>query len=83
MATRRPLHSMSYHRLNDGVRVDFSMPGNSRSKAKIQAAAAKGDAQLDRGEGIEYTDELLDTMTRTALQDMHSDKPIDPDVLPA
>ena len=58
------------------------MPGNSRDKATIRAAVAKGDAQLDRGEGIEYTDELLDTMTRAALQDMHSDKPTDPDVLP-
>jgi hypothetical protein len=40
------------------------MPGNSRNNAKIRAAVAKDAAQLDRGEGIEYTDELLNTMTR-------------------
>ena len=54
-------------------------------RAKLQwlrAAAQEAFGQLDRGEGIEYTDELLHTMTQIALQDMHSDKPIDPDVLP-
>jgi len=61
---------------NDGVRTLI------RSCSAFQAAVAKGDAELDRGEGVEYSAELMNTMTQTALQDMHSDKPIDPDVIP-
>lgn len=58
------------------------MQANERQIAAFQAAVAKGDEQLARGEGIEYTPELMNTTTQTALQDMHSDAPIDPDVLP-
>jgi antitoxin ParD1/3/4 len=65
--------------IRDAIR---RMQANEHQLAAFRAAVAKGDAQLDRGDGIAYTDELLDTMTQTALQDMHSDKPIDPDVLP-
>jgi antitoxin ParD1/3/4 len=65
--------------IRDAIR---RMQANEHQLAAFRAAVAKGDSQLDRGEGVEYTDELLHTMTQTALQDMHSDKPIDPDVLP-
>jgi antitoxin ParD1/3/4 len=65
--------------IRDAIR---RMQANENQLAAFRAAVAKGDAQLDRGEGIAYTDELLNTMTQTALQDMHSDKSIDPDVLP-
>jgi antitoxin ParD1/3/4 len=50
--------------------------------AAFRAAVAKGDAELDRGEGVAYTPELMQSITQTALTGMHSDKPIDPDVLP-
>ena len=50
--------------------------------AAFRAAVAKGDAELDRGEGVAYTPELMESITQTALKDMHSDKPVDPDVLP-
>jgi antitoxin ParD1/3/4 len=65
--------------IRDAIR---RMQANERQIAAFQAAVAKGDAQLDRGEGVEYSAELMNTMTQTALQDMHSDKPIDPDVIP-
>jgi antitoxin ParD1/3/4 len=45
-------------------------------------AIAKGEAQLDRGEGIAYTPELLESLTQSAVAAMHSDQPIKPDVLP-
>ncbi len=51
------------------------------SISELRAAVAKGDAELDRGEGIPYTRELLATWTQAALQEMHSDQPINPDVL--
>ena len=50
--------------------------------AAWQAAIAKGDAQLDRGEGAPYTPELMERMTQSAIATMHNGQPIDPDVLP-
>lgn len=46
------------------------------------AAIKKGDDELDRGEGIPYTAKALNDITEAALNDMHSGKPMDPDVLP-
>ena len=48
----------------------------------FRAAVAKGDAELDRGEGVAYTTELMHRIASAAQKDIHSDKPIDPDVLP-
>ncbi len=48
----------------------------------FRVAVAKGDAQLDRNEGVAYTPELMESMTQTALQDMHTGKPVDADILP-
>jgi len=48
----------------------------------FRAVVAKGDAELDRGEGVAYTPELMESITQTALKDMQSDKPVDPDVRP-
>jgi len=47
-----------------------------------QTAIARGDAQLNRGEGATYTPELLENITQSAIKGMHSGLPIDPDVLP-
>ena len=50
--------------------------------AAWQAAVKKGDEQLDRGDGINYTPETLNIITRSAVDAMHSGQPMDPDVLP-
>jgi hypothetical protein len=42
----------------------------------------KGDAQIERGEGIAYTAELMDGLTQTAINEMHSGKSMEADVLP-
>ena len=47
-----------------------------------QAAIAKGNAQLDRGEGVPYTPELMERLTQSAIEALHNGQPIDPDVLP-
>jgi antitoxin ParD1/3/4 len=47
-----------------------------------QAAIKKGDDELAREEGIPYSAETLKDIAETAIGDMHSGKPIDPDVLP-
>ena len=56
-------------------------PEESRGAA-WQAAIAKGDAQLSRGEGIAYTPDVLKGFTESAIGAMHSSEPMDPDVLP-
>jgi hypothetical protein len=55
--------------------------GDAR-RAAFREAVAQGAAQLDRGEGRELTPELLGEMTQRALDEMHSGKPITPEVLP-
>lgn len=47
-----------------------------------RAAVQKGDDELNRGEGIPYTPQVLDEITDTALKSMHSGQAMDPDVLP-
>ena len=47
-----------------------------------RAAIAKGDAQLNRGEGASYTPELMESITQSAIVALHNGPPIDPDVLP-
>ena len=46
-----------------------------------RTAIAKGDAELDRGEGALYTPELMESMTQSAIAAMHSGQAIDPDVI--
>ncbi len=50
--------------------------------AAWQAAIKKDDEQLDRGEGVAYSRDTLESMTKTAIDAMHSGRPADPDVLP-
>ena len=47
-----------------------------------RAAIKVGDDELDRGEGVEYTTDALADITKAAIDSMHSDKPMVPDVLP-
>jgi antitoxin ParD1/3/4 len=47
-----------------------------------KAAIAKGEAQLDRGEGAAYTPELMDSITQSAIRSMNNGQAINPDVLP-
>jgi hypothetical protein len=47
-----------------------------------QAAIAKGEGQLDRGEADVYSPDLMERLTQAAIAAMHSGEPIDPDVLP-
>jgi antitoxin ParD1/3/4 len=47
-----------------------------------RAAIAKGESQLDRGKGVEFTPELMESLTKSAIEAMHSDQPVNPDVLP-
>ncbi len=47
-----------------------------------QSAIKQGVDQLDRGEGIAYSPAVLENITQSAIEAMHSGKPMDADVLP-
>lgn len=46
-----------------------------------RTAIAKGEAELDRGEGTLCTPDLMESITQSALAAMHSGQAIDPDVI--
>ena len=58
------------------------MQAEEERRMAFRAAVAAGDAELDRGEGVGYTREVLEAITEEAVQTMHSGRPIDPDVIP-
>lgn len=65
--------------IRDAIR---RMQAEETRLAAWRAAIKTGDDQLDRGEGIDYTPELLGDITKSALGAMHSNLPIDADVTP-
>lgn len=65
--------------IRDAIR---RMQAEESRVAAWQAAIKKGDDQLERGEGIDYTSETLEDITRSAISAMHGKQSMDPDVLP-
>ncbi|RJX18282.1 MAG: type II toxin-antitoxin system ParD family antitoxin [Desulforudis sp.] len=65
--------------IRDAIR---RMQAEESRLAAWQAAIKKGDDQLERGEGIDYTSETLEDITGKAMSAMHGDQSMDPDVLP-
>lgn len=65
--------------IRDAIR---RMQAEENRMAAWQAAVKLGDVQLDRGEGVAYTDDALKDITQSAIGAMHSGKPMDANVLP-
>lgn len=65
--------------IRDAIR---RMQAEENRLAAWHAAIQKGDAQLNSGQGEDYNPEALDNITKSAVNAMHSDRPMDPDVLP-
>jgi antitoxin ParD1/3/4 len=65
--------------IRDAIR---RMQAEENRLAAWHAAIQKGDAQLNSGQGVDYTQQELDNITKSAVNAMHSDHPLDPDVLP-
>ena len=55
--------------IRDAIR---QMQANENRTTALRAALAKGDAQLDRGEGEAYTSELMERITRSAVKAISS-----------
>jgi antitoxin ParD1/3/4 len=65
--------------IRDAIR---RMQGEDERSRAWQVAIAKGEAELDRGEGVAHTPELMERLTQSAITTMHSDQPINSDILP-
>jgi antitoxin ParD1/3/4 len=65
--------------IRDAIR---RMQAEEQRGTALRAAIAKGEGQLDRGEGREYTPELMEEITKTARKNLRGGKPMDPDVIP-
>jgi len=65
--------------IRDAIR---RMQADEERAVAFRRAVAEGEAQLDRGEGKEYTAKRLDEFAETARRKLRSGGPIDPDVLP-
>ena len=65
--------------IRDAIR---RMQADEERRTAFRAAVAAGDAELARGEGVEYGPDTLDAITRQAMQDMHGGRSINPDVIP-
>ena len=65
--------------IRDAIR---RMQAEDERVAAFRKAVAEGEAQLDRGEGIEYSRERLNKLADTARKNLRSGEPIDPDVIP-
>jgi antitoxin ParD1/3/4 len=65
--------------IRDAIR---RMQAEEQRIAAFQKAVAEGDAQLDRGEGTEYSRELMNKLAGNARKKIGGGKPIDPDVIP-
>ena len=65
--------------IRDAIR---RMQAEDERVTAFRKAVAEGEAQLDRGEGIEYSRERMNQLADTARKNLGSGKPIDPDVTP-
>ncbi len=75
--------SGSYGNATEVVRDAIRRMQSEESRlAAWQSALRKGDEQLDRGDGVDYTAASLDEITHSAVKAMHSGQAMDSDVLP-
>jgi len=65
--------------IRDAIR---RMQVDEERAAAFRRAVAEGEAQLDRGQGRDYTAKRLDELAETARRKLRNGEPIDPDVLP-
>ena len=65
--------------IRDAIR---RMQADEERATAFRRAVAEGEAQLERGQGRDFTAKRLDELAETARRKLRSGAPIDPDVLP-
>ncbi len=65
--------------VSDAVR---RMRPDEERAAAFRKAVAEGEAQLDRGEGTEYSRGRMNKLADSAHKSLRSGKPVDPDTIP-
>ncbi len=65
--------------IRDAIR---RMQADEERVAAFRKAVAEGEAQLDRGEGTEYSRDRMNKLADSAHKNLRSGKPIDPDTIP-
>jgi antitoxin ParD1/3/4 len=65
--------------IRDAIR---RMQADEERVAAFRKAVAEGEAQLDRGEGTEYSRDRMNKLADFAHENLRRGKPIDPDVIP-
>ena len=79
---RRKVDDGLYPSAEAVVREALRLLDENDRLAYLRAALAKADAQIDRGEGIEWTPELMDELSREAHELFERGVQPNPDVCP-
>ncbi len=58
------------------------MRADEERAAAFRKAVAEGEAQLDRGEGTEYSRGRMNKLADSAHKNLRGCKPVDPDTIP-
>jgi antitoxin ParD1/3/4 len=65
--------------IRDAIR---RMKAETERAGAFRRAVAEGDAELDRGASSVYTRELIEEIAQQTRQNLRSNEPMDPEVLP-
>lgn len=79
---RRSLESGRYRDETDVLGEALRLLEERDRADRLRASIAEADAEIDRGEGIAWTRELMDRLTREAEENSASGKPVNDDVKP-
>ena len=79
---RRKVESGLYNNASEVVREALRLMEERDSLQRLRAALAIGQEQLDRGEGREYTPELMEEIKRQATENARLGKPIPDEITP-
>jgi putative addiction module CopG family antidote len=80
---RQKVASGGYHDESEVIRVALRLlDARDRAVRELRESVAEGLAALERGEGREWTPELMDELDRRADEQLRLDLPPKPDVCP-
>lgn len=79
---REKVESGLYNNSSEVVREALRLMERRDKEERLRAALAIGLDEIERGEGVEYTPQLLEEIDREADRLIAEGEPLDPDVCP-